>query len=109
MSNWLMHRDPAAFPDPNVFDPERWLDPAESRHRERFLTSFSRGNRMCVGQPLAMCELYVTIGQLFRKFDDLEAPDIGPEDMVYEDYFSPFHPLDARKFRVIRRSVKGEE
>jgi len=102
MSNWLMHRHPLAFPDPDIFDPERWLDPSEARYRDKFLTSFGRGNRMCIGQPLAMCELYVTIGQLFRKFDDLEAPDIGPEDLVYEDYVSPFHPPHARNFEVIR-------
>jgi len=107
MSNWLMHRDPSAFPNPDVFDPERWLDPTEARYREKFLTSFSRGNRMCIGKPLAMCEMYVTIGQMFRKFGDLEAPDIGPEDMTYEDHFSLFHPLHARKFQVIRSGCRA--
>jgi cytochrome P450 len=102
MSSWPMHRDPSAFPDPDRFDPERWLDGKQSQFREKFLVPFSKGNRMCIGQPLAMCELYVSIGQLFRRFGDLKPIDVGPEDMVYEDYFGPFHPKDARKFRVLR-------
>ena len=71
MSSWLMHRDPTAFPDPERFDPTRWLDPDKARFRDKFLTAFSRGNRMCIGQPLAMCELYIAIGQLFHRFGDL--------------------------------------
>lgn len=102
MSSWLMHRDPSVFPHPERFDPGRWLDRDESHFRERFLVPFSKGNRMCIGLPLAMCELYVSIGQIFRDFGDLKPIDVGPEDMVYEDYFGPFHPKDARKFRVLR-------
>jgi len=56
---------------------------------------------MCIGQPLALCELYVSIGQIFRKFENLTPIDVGPEDMVYEDYFGAFHPENARKFRVL--------
>ncbi len=96
MTSWLMHRDPIAFPDPETFDPERWLDFERAHFRDKFLVPFSKGNRMCIGLPLAMCELYVAIGQLFRKFDDLKPINVGPEDMVYEDYFGAFHPSDAR-------------
>ena len=49
-----------------------------------------------------MCELYVSIARLFRDYGDLKPVDVGPEDMVYEDYFGPFHPKDARKFKIIR-------
>ncbi|KAK4448316.1 Trichodiene oxygenase [Podospora aff. communis PSN243] len=108
MSSWGMHRDPAMFPNPDVFDPERWLDPAEARHRDSFLVTFSRGRRACIGQSLAMLELYVTIAQLFRRFGDLEAPDVSEEDFVYEDYFLAVHPAHARKFRVRRKGkVEG--
>jgi cytochrome P450 len=105
MSNWFMHRDPTAFPDPDRFDPERWLDsdPSAVRLRERYLVPFSRGSRMCIGQALAMCELYVTIGTLFRRFGDLEGPtEFGPEDLLFEDYLSLFHPVGSRKFTVMR-------
>jgi len=103
MSNYLMHRDPKAFPHPDTFDPERWRGDANLvRHREKFLAPFSRGSRTCLGQPLAMCEIYVTVGTLFFRFGKrLRAFDVGVEDLVYEDYFIPFHPVTARKFRVL--------
>jgi hypothetical protein len=50
---------------------------------------------------LAYCELYVTLGTLFRRFDKLKVYNTGPEDLVYDDYFSSYHPVDARKFHVI--------
>ncbi|KAK0620047.1 benzoate 4-monooxygenase cytochrome P450 [Immersiella caudata] len=103
MSNYTMHRDREVFPDPDVFDPERWLDPVEARHRDNFLVTFSRGRRACIGQSLAMLELYVATAQLFRRFDDLEAPFVGLEDFRYEDYFLAIHPADARKFKVRRK------
>ncbi|KAK1754045.1 cytochrome P450 [Echria macrotheca] len=103
MSAWLMHRHPDAFPDPDRFDPDRWLDAGRAFYLEKFLVPFSKGNRNCIGQPLAMCEVYLAIALLFRRFDDLEAIDVGPEDLVYEDYFGAFYPKDARKFKVMRR------
>ena len=109
MSAWLMHREPSAFPDPDKFDPERWLDADKTAYCERFMVPFSRGNRMCIGQPLAMAELYIAIGELFRRFDDLEAPDIRAEDLVYQDYFSPFHPKEARPFKVYRTGKAIDE
>lgn len=97
----MMHRNEEAFPSPDTFDPTRWTNPATVRARERCLVSFSRGSRTCIGQNLALCELYVTLGTLFRRFENLKPFDVGPEDMTYVDYFTAFHPKDARAFRVV--------
>ncbi len=74
------------------------------REQERCLVSFSRGSRACLGQTLAMCELYVTLAMLFRRFGELEIHDCGPEDMAYIEAFSAFHPRHARRFRVVQKS-----
>ena len=58
-----------------------------ARAREKCLVPFSRGSRACIGQDLARSELYIMLGTLFRRFDDLVPYDVGPEDMVYVDYF----------------------
>lgn len=96
-----MHRHPAIFPDPDKFDPQRWMDPGEARRLDKYFTAFSKGNRMCIGMNLAMCELYVTVGHLFRRFSDLRSLDTGPEDLVYEDYFAPFHPENAKPLKIV--------
>jgi hypothetical protein len=49
---------------------------------------------------LAYCELYVTLGTLFRRFEHLEASKLSPGDLLYDDYFSSYHPLEAEKFHV---------
>ncbi|KAK7420830.1 hypothetical protein QQZ08_010231 [Neonectria magnoliae] len=105
MSSWMMHHDPVAFPDPEVFDPTCWTNPSTFHEREKCLVPFSRGRRMCIGHNFAWCELYVTLGTLFRRFEDLRPFEVTAEDMVYEEYFTAFNPPDKRKFRVVSKSM----
>lgn len=49
MSSWVVHRDEAYFPNPDKFDPTRWLDPKEARRIDKALISFCKGTRGCVG------------------------------------------------------------
>lgn len=51
MTATLVHTDPTLFPDPHVFRPERWLDDSGNRHHhlDKYLLSFSRGSRQCIG------------------------------------------------------------
>lgn len=104
MSSWVFHRNKEVFPDPDVFDPTRWIGPAEElRERERWLVPFSRGTRGCLGQNLAMSELYVGLATLFRRCGALELYRCGPEDMTYVEAISAFHPRNARPFRVVQK------
>jgi hypothetical protein len=42
----------------------------------------------------------VTLGTIFRDFENIKADQLGPEDLVYDDYFSAFRPKNARKLHV---------
>ncbi|GAB7363733.1 hypothetical protein MBLNU230_g4301t1 [Neophaeotheca triangularis] len=100
MSSWLLHRDPEVFPDPMKFDPERWLaSPEQCRRLDRNMVPFGRGSRQCVGMQLAYCELYVTLGTLFRRFPrNLRAADDTANTIGdYEDFFSSYHPYSKRR------------
>jgi cytochrome P450 len=44
-----MHRDPGLWPDPDRFDPERWADPAEAKRLNKYLVSFGKDSRNCLG------------------------------------------------------------
>lgn len=49
MSNYLMHMDESIYPQPGVFDPERWVDPEDRRRLDYAFAPFSKGTRNCIG------------------------------------------------------------
>ncbi|KIK62787.1 hypothetical protein GYMLUDRAFT_41681 [Collybiopsis luxurians FD-317 M1] len=68
MSTAFMHMNPEVFPDPNTFNPDRWLV-EDTTEMMQYFCPFSKGPRICLGLNLAWCELYLTFGNLFRKVD----------------------------------------
>ena len=64
----LSHRDANIFaPDPDVFRPERWLDPSSEMNES--LISFATGARNCVGQSLAVAELDSVLPLLLTNYE----------------------------------------
>ena len=89
MSQPLVHQHPSVFPDPHRFDPDRWLQGEESKRLERYLVSFSRGQRACIGIYLAQAELHLALATVFRRFD-LELTETQQDAVdVYHDNFIP--------------------
>ena len=56
-----MSTDPASFPEPLQFRPERWLRGSEDRHTAHAFANlpFGHGARACIGQRFARLELQV--------------------------------------------------
>ncbi|KAL4776899.1 cytochrome P450 [Aspergillus nidulans var. acristatus] len=98
MSSWIMHHNEDIYPDAERFNPDRWLDPSRAKVLERYLFSFGKGTRGCIGMPLAYCELYVTLGRMFREFDNLKTPAKSREELIVDDGFSAYHPEKNNKF-----------
>ncbi|KUJ17651.1 cytochrome P450 [Mollisia scopiformis] len=107
MSIWVMHQRTDYFPDPRKFIPDRWLGSIEEvRARERCLMPFSKGSRNCVGQNLAMCEVYCSLGAIFRRFDDMQVyGGFTHSDMEMVDLFIGYHPRKAKKLKIYRTGV----
>lgn len=71
ISQWVTHRDPRFFPQPERFDPDRWQDdPIRRGALPRFAYfPFGGGPRVCIGAGFAQMEaalLLATIAQRFR-------------------------------------------
>jgi cytochrome P450 len=55
MTSVLMHHKEDIFPDSYNFIPERWLDPERRKHLEKYLVSFTKGSRQCIGMKYVLC------------------------------------------------------
>jgi cytochrome P450 len=67
------NRDPEAFADPEVFDPDR--------HSENPAMTFGFGTHFCVGSHLAIAEISSGLSALIDRLDDLRLAD-GAEPQV---------------------------
>lgn len=120
MTSTLMHQDETIFPNPRSFIPERWI---ENPCLDRYMVSFSKGSRMCVGMNLAYAEIYLGLAALFRRFGSagegegeknggggvrfdtdegvLELFETGLEDVeIYSDSFIPLPKPGSKGVRI---------
>ena len=51
MSAYLMHSNPNIYPEPETFNPERWLGEIDPAMNKSFVP-FCRGSRNCLGMKL---------------------------------------------------------
>ncbi|MEU7322572.1 cytochrome P450 [Streptomyces griseoviridis] len=63
-SPYLHQHDPAHFPDPDSFDPDRWAD-RRSAPRGAFL-AFGDGRRKCIGEAFAWTELQIILATILQ-------------------------------------------
>ena len=84
MSQWVMHRDPRYYDEPDAFRPERWLDGLADRLPPGAYFPFGDGPRRCIGQGFAMLEsalVMATLAQRFR-FRLVPGRKVEPEPLV---------------------------
>jgi len=70
VSQWVLHRDPQLYPDPERFDPERWREEVAGRRSLPKFTylPFGAGPRVCVGASLALTESALVLATLVQRF-----------------------------------------
>ncbi|CAI6263572.1 unnamed protein product [Periconia digitata] len=113
MTQMFIHLDPGLYPQPNTFDPDRWIE-SESmtqekrqdlKKRKHYLVPFSKGTRMCAGMHLAYAELYLMLGTLFSPDGvgrEMRLFETGVEDVrCVHDFFNPSPRLDSKGVRVV--------
>jgi cytochrome P450 len=69
MFQWVTHRDPRYFREPNEFRPERWTEEFSNSLPKYAYFPFGGGPRFCIGSSFALMEIIMvlaTIGQNFR-------------------------------------------
>ena len=74
VSQYVMHRDPRFFPDPERFDPERWTDEAKQARPQFSYFPFGGGPRRCIGEAFAWMEAALIIATLASRWRMRLAP-----------------------------------
>ena len=77
VSQYLMHRDPRFFDDPETFRPERWMDGLEKRLPRGAFIPFGMGSRKCIGSSFALMEATILLATIARRWRfELEGTEV---------------------------------
>jgi cytochrome P450 len=101
MSQYITHRDPRFFAEPNEFIPERWSSEMKSNLPRFAFFPFGGGSRVCMGEPLAWMEGILLLVTILR-FWKLE---LFPKHPVVLSPLITLRPKYGMKMIVKRRCV----
>lgn len=81
-----LHHNPAVFPEPHEFKPERWLDspPELLEKMNRDHIPFSLGSRQCIARNLAMMELNTACAAILDSGVLDGARNVGDQIEIFE-------------------------
>ncbi|KAJ4475022.1 cytochrome P450 [Lentinula aciculospora] len=126
ISSTFVHLNPELFPEPTKFNPGRWIKaPPRSGdidlektdfpstfaeiNAEKYLVSYSRGPRSCIGIHVAWCELYIIFGFLFRKLEFVPQAELDPsQPLRFDDFFLPTFTDDPLVVFVRERRTSSD-
>ncbi|HEX8782199.1 MAG TPA: cytochrome P450, partial [Steroidobacteraceae bacterium] len=92
---YLVHRHPRFWKDPEVFWPERFA-PEHEAERPRFAyMPFAAGPRHCIGETLALFEMFVHLYKVARRYRLRYVPD-KPLELEAGINLRTRHPLHMR-------------
>ncbi|KAH7013996.1 cytochrome P450, partial [Macrophomina phaseolina] len=120
-ATFSLHRDPAYFPDPHAFRPERWMRsgrggareaehggaalPEPERTHQHAWRAFEVGPRNCIGQELAVMEIKLILALTLGRFDIAPSYDAKREGGD-EDGGGQFEYLGAPAYPVLLGTAK---
>ena len=89
---YLLHRHPRYWKEPDAFRPERF-DAAHEAERPRFAyMPFAAGPRHCIGETLALYEMYMHLYKVARRYRLTYVPD-RPLELEAQINLRTKHPL----------------
>jgi cytochrome P450 len=116
---WSLHRNPQIFPDPEAFEPRRWIPPDVSlpgidsssttpehaKEMMRWFWAFSSGGRMCVGSNLAMLDMKAIVAGVWSTFETAVVDGHRDESMKHNGGYLA-EPLGAGSQGYCRLQVR---
>jgi cytochrome P450 len=69
LPQWVVHRDPRYYDDPETFDPDRWAPERRNERPTYAFFPFGGGPRICIGKQFSLLEARLILGVLLQRFD----------------------------------------
>ncbi|CAE7177054.1 hypothetical protein PTNB73_03114 [Pyrenophora teres f. teres] len=102
---WVIHYKESIFgAQPHMFRPERWMRDekeeqavydARIKNMKEADMVFGGGNRICIGKPLALVEVYKVVATLFAKYE-IELEDPNKEWDLHKQWFVWPHDIKVK-------------
>ncbi len=74
LSQWVIHRLPDIWGDPEAFRPERWDPASEAKTPPWSYFPFGGGPRICIGMPFAQLEAKLLLATILQRFTPRVVP-----------------------------------
>jgi cytochrome P450 len=100
MSQYVMHRNPKYYDNPELFNPDRWTDEFKRRLPRFSYFPFGGGLRGCIGEPFAWQEgimLIATISSYWKM-------NLQPDQKVKIDHGATLNPKNGIKMILEARN-----
>ena len=78
---YSVQRDPAIFPDPEKFDPERFSPAAKQSRNPYSFLPFGHGPHSCIGMRFAQMQIRLVLARMLRKY----RLEVGPDTKIPPD------------------------
>ncbi|WP_081841674.1 cytochrome P450 [Alicyclobacillus macrosporangiidus] len=103
MSQYLMHRHPKYFEEPDAFLPERWENDFIKTLPPFVYFPFGGGPRVCIGNQFALLEAQLLVAAFARRwrFEELAEPIVVPQPLI------TLRPRYGIRMRVWARHTSG--
>jgi len=95
VSIYAAHRNPERFPEPDKFEPERWLDGLARRLPKGAFVPFAEGPRKCIGASFAMQEAVLALATICSRVELAPATSKEPR-LVAAVTLRPGEPVNLR-------------
>ncbi|KAF8266320.1 cytochrome P450 [Lactarius quietus] len=109
-NTWAILHDPAVYPEPDAFKPERFLDKEGNlRDDSIFSSAFGYGRRVCPGRHLVEMTLFIVTASLFSVFNIERGQDAGGKGDSYLYTGAGLNRPQSFPCSVVPRDKRAEE